>query len=142
MGVRNCSFHGVGGGAADGGEGRAEENEVVVDADPSGLVAERCDGGEDVGPGRGGIGLDFKKNGDDGNGCVTDCAEDVAVTGGVGGRCGTPDIQSQSLKGMRGITIMSRSAVDWSNGGLGSSTVRAEREGRELGVAGDAKDTK
>ncbi len=142
MGIRDCSFDGDGGGTADGGEGGAEENKVVIYADPSGLVAEGGDGGKDVSPCGRGIGLDLQENGDDGSGSIADCTEDVAVTGGVGGRSWAPDVQRQSVKRMRGITITSRAAVDRGDCGLGSSTVRAERKGGELGVAGDAKNTK
>jgi hypothetical protein len=112
VGVRDCSFDGYGRGTTDGGKGSAEKNGVVVDANPRGLIAERGDGGEDVSPGRRSIGLDLHENGDDGSGCVADCAENVAVAGGVGGRGGTPDVQSQSVKGMRGITITSRAAIN------------------------------
>jgi hypothetical protein len=125
--IRDCAFNCDVRRTTDGGKGGAKEDRVVVNADTSRLVAKGGDGGEDVGPSGRSIGLELNEDGDDGSCCVTDCAKDIAVTGSVGGRGGTPDVQSQSVKGMRGITVTGRATVDRGNGGLGSSAVRAER---------------
>ena len=46
------------------------------------------------------------------------------------------------MKRKRGIAIASRPSIDICNCGLGSGTVWAERERRELGEAGDARNAK
>jgi hypothetical protein len=65
VGVGDCAFNRDVGGTANGGEGGAEEDGVVVDADSSGLEAKGGDGGENVSPCGGGIGLDLNEDGDD-----------------------------------------------------------------------------
>ncbi len=126
-GVGDNAFYLDVGGTTDGGEGGAKENGVVVDADSSGLEAKGGDGGENVNLGGGGIGLDFNEDGDDSNCCVAYCSKDIAMTGGVEGRGGTLDVQSQGVKRVWRITVTGRAAVDRGYGRLGSSTIRAER---------------
>ena len=62
------------------------------------------------------------------------------MTISVGGGSGTPDIQDHSVKRMRRISVASGAAIDVSDGRLGSGTIWAKSQRRELGVAGDAKD--
>ena len=63
------------------------------------------------------------------------------MTKSVGGGSRTPDVQSESVKWVREITVTRRVAIAGSDSRLGSGTVRARSQGRELGVAGDVEDT-
>jgi hypothetical protein len=121
----NCPFNRDVGGASDGSEGRAEKDGVVVNANTNGFITKGGDGGEDVGPCGRSVKFDLREDCDD-SGCrITDCTENVAMTKRVrsGGRA--PDVQRTGVKRIRRVPITGRTTVDFSDTGLGSSTVRA-----------------
>ena len=132
----NCNRRGP----TDCGESCTEKDGVVVDAEDRRMVAKGRDGGEDLSKRRGSVRLTLKKNSNDGCGSVADSSKDVAVAGGIWRRRWATNVQSQGVERMRRITITSRSAIDVRNCGLGSSTVRAKRERRELGETEDTRD--
>ena len=83
--------------SANGLEGRAEENCVVVDPEAARLVANGCDGGEDLPPRGGCIGLVLEEDSDDGRRGVAYGVVDGAVAREVGNGRRTPDVRRRRL---------------------------------------------
>jgi len=70
--VGDSAFHGDLGWSADCGEGGVEKDRVTVDANASRLMPKWSDRSEDVGSWKGGIGLELKRNNNNGGSGVAD----------------------------------------------------------------------
>jgi hypothetical protein len=104
------------------------------------MVSEGCDGGEDLLPRGGGVGLVLEEDSNNSRSYIAYGAKDIAVTVEIGSRRGTADVHGEAMERMRGIAVTGRAAIDVGNGRLGSGAVRAKGHGREFGEAGDTGD--
>ena len=94
----------------------------------SGLIAEGRNGSEDFGPSGGNVRFDLEKDGNDSESRITDCTKDIAITGKIKGGGWTPDVQSKSVKRVRGFAITGRATVDVGDSRLSSGTDKTKRQ--------------